>query len=84
MMRTAPVVADGAAYVSANTAGVYALNAETGAQLWRSPKEGSLPVMAAPAVVDGVVYVNAEDGNLYALDSATGELLWEVAPGEWE
>ena len=84
MMRTAPVVADGVAYLAANTAGVYAVDAETGAQLWQSPKEGSMPVMARPAIADGTVYVNADDGNLYALDSATGQLLWEVVPGEWE
>lgn len=84
MIPASPVITDGVVYLAARGAGVYALDAETGDQLWRFPNEGIVTVLAAPAVADGVVYVNADDTKLYALDAETGELQWEVAPGEWE
>jgi len=84
MLPASPSIADGVVYLAAREAGVYALEAETGGQLWHYPEEGVLTVLASPAVADGLVYVNADDGKLYALDSATGKLQWEVAPGAEE
>jgi outer membrane protein assembly factor BamB len=84
MLPASPAIAEGVVYVSARQAGVYALKAETGEQLWHYPEEAILRVLASPVVADGLVYVNAEDGRLYALDSATGQLQWDVAPGAQE
>lgn len=81
MITDSPVIAEGIVYFSANNAGVYALKAETGAEVWHYPEEGTFKALASPAVADQLVYVNADDGNLYALDAATGELKWTIEPG---
>jgi outer membrane protein assembly factor BamB len=68
---------------------VYALNAQTGALVWRYQTYevgtedwdvGAGVVTTAPGVngfADGVAYVNAKDGILYALDLATGAMIWQ-------
>jgi len=69
------VVANGIVYVAGANGGLYALDAATGAQLWKSG--GS----SAPAVADGVVYVGSRDGNVYALDAETGAVRWKAPTG---
>ena len=76
----APALSDGVVYVGADDAKVYALNAETGEQLWNF-ETGD--VVRSPATVsDGIVYVGSNDNNLYALDAATGDLLWQHDTGD--
>jgi outer membrane protein assembly factor BamB len=71
----APALSDGVVYVGADDAKVYALNAETGEQLWNF-ETGD--VVRSPAIVsDGIVYVGSNDNNLYALDAETGNLMWQ-------
>jgi outer membrane protein assembly factor BamB len=67
------VIANGILYVGTDFAGVYALNADTGALLWNYATDG--PV-ATPAVANGIVYVPGL--TLYALDANTGALIWQV------
>jgi len=57
-------VANGVVYIGSGGGGVYALNAGTGALLWRYTTGGS--VESSPAVANGVVYVGSLDGNVYA------------------
>lgn len=52
---------------------IYALNARTGALLWKFLTQGQI-VDSSPAVANGVVYIGAD--QLYALDAATGAFLW--------
>jgi len=77
-----PVVADGIAYVGSHDNYLYALDAATGARLWRFRGGGPC---AAPSVVDGVIYLSSVylggDGSLYALDAITGQPLWEYGLG---
>jgi outer membrane protein assembly factor BamB len=65
-------VASGVLYLQASDA-LYALNANTGAELWHFTQSG------APAVGTGVVYVAAD--ALYALRATNGALLWKYTPG---
>jgi outer membrane protein assembly factor BamB len=71
-------VADGVVYVGTYRGYVYALNASTGAKLWR--RKMGCEVNAPPAVANGVVYVYAylcgETSKLYALNARTGANLW--------
>ena len=71
---------------------VYALNAATGARLWRfqtvqtSDDEdvGAGPTISAPGVngfTDGVVYIDGKDGVEYALDLVTGQSIWSFTLG---
>lgn len=54
---------------------VYALEAETGRELWSVFTGG--PVRLAPTVADGRVYVGSDDGAVYCLRAASGELVWK-------
>jgi len=69
---------------------VYALNASTGALVWRFATQhfdldedvGAGPTISAPGVngiADGAVYVAGKDNIMYALDLTTGTELWEYS-----
>jgi outer membrane protein assembly factor BamB len=68
---------------------VYALNANTGALVWRYKTSNvALADVGAPPTIsprgrngftDGVVYVTGKDKVVYALDLATGTLIWKYA-----
>ena len=71
---------------------VYALNARTGALVWRYRTStasladvGASPVISTPGqngFASGVVYVPGKDKTVYALNLTTGGLIWKYAlPG---
>jgi outer membrane protein assembly factor BamB len=65
-----PVVSGGMVYSSSNDGNVYALNADTGALVWKAEGYG-------PAVADGIVYfMGSYDTFLYARNARTGALVW--------
>lgn len=71
-----PVSADGTLFFASGTR-LYAVDAETGTQKWRYPKDTLLtsPILSTPTVTGGTVYFGTGDG-LYALDTATGKQRW--------
>jgi uncharacterized repeat protein (TIGR01451 family) len=75
---SSPAVVNGVVYAGYGFgAGLYALNATTGAILWTF----ATPVESSPAVANGVVYVGSDDGNVYALNASTGAMLWSYTTG---
>jgi polyvinyl alcohol dehydrogenase (cytochrome) len=73
-----PVIADGCLYIGTNRGWVLALNADTGALVWRA----SMPGMINGSVVveDGRVYVPFDltsDTYMAAFDQFTGRRLWQ-------
>jgi outer membrane protein assembly factor BamB len=71
---------------------VYALNAATGARLWRfqtaqlgdDEDVGAGPTISPPGgngFADGVVYIDGKDGIEYALDLVTGDMIWSFTLG---
>ncbi len=58
-------MANGVVYVGSNDDNVYALNAGTGALLWKYTTRGQID-FSSPSVANGVVYVASLDGNVYA------------------
>ena len=71
---------------------VYALNAVTGARLWRfqtaqlgdDEDVGAGPAISPPGgngFADGVVYIDGKDGVEYALDLVTGHKIWSFTLG---
>lgn len=88
-MDSSPTVADGTLYFGSGSSGsfhpqstVYAVDADTGTEIWRfETPEG--PVTAAPTVVDGTVYVGSIDNRLYAVEADTGTKLWEYETDSW-
>jgi quinohemoprotein ethanol dehydrogenase len=82
-----PIVVDGIMYTSGPWGTVYALDAKTGAELWRYDPEvdGNYARRACCDVVNrgvavwkGKVYVGVLDGYLVCMDSETGKILWRV------
>jgi hypothetical protein len=54
--------------------GLYAIDADTGAEKWVYPTE--LPLGHSPTVYKGVVYVAGFDKMLHAINAYTGQRLW--------
>jgi quinohemoprotein ethanol dehydrogenase len=86
-VEATPIVVDGVMYVTSSWSMVYALNAKTGALLWKyDPKVDKAVghnaccdvVNRGVAVWKGKVYVGVLDGRLVALDAKTGTPVWSV------
>jgi outer membrane protein assembly factor BamB len=71
-----PTVVKNVAYFSGGEGYVYAINASTGALIWKSA--AGTPT-APPAVANGRVYIHSYDGNLFSFDARTGKLVWTYA-----
>jgi hypothetical protein len=61
---SSPAVANGIVYIGSESDNVDALNATTGALVWKYVAGNE--VYSSPAVSDGVVFVGSFDGNVYA------------------
>jgi len=59
---------------------VYALDAASGALVWKF-KTGDV-VHASPAIADGTLYVGSWDSYFYALDASTGAQRWRFKTGD--
>jgi len=70
---TSPAVANGVVYISEYDGVLYALNAATGAVLWRNP---TVFAGSTPAVANGMVYVGGLDGNVYGVNANSGAVIW--------
>ena len=68
---------EGRIYATNGLGDVEAIDAATGAQIWRSRPGG--PLRGAPTIANGNVYVISQDNQLFALDPADGKLRWNGA-----
>lgn len=59
--------------------GLYALDADTGAERWVYATE--LPLGHSPTIHNGVAYVGSFDHRIHAIDALTGEGLWTFEAG---
>lgn len=67
-------VLDNRVFVTTGVGDVAALDATTGAVLWKKRPGG--PLRGAPTVEYGQIYVMSQDNQLYALDQASGDVQW--------
>lgn len=83
--QTTPLVADGVMYLSAPFSHVIAVDASSGAELWRYEHKSTAkklccgPANRGVAIAYGKVYVATVDARLIALDQKTGKVLWDIA-----
>lgn len=70
-----PAVVDGTVYVLSVT-GLYALDAETGAELW---SDGRISGTSSPSYANGRVFALDSGAILYAFDADAGTELWHAA-----
>ncbi len=67
----------GKVYVTTGVGEVAALNAETGAEIWRI--QLASPLRGSPTVAFGALYVMTQDNQVISLDIATGATQWTEA-----
>jgi eukaryotic-like serine/threonine-protein kinase len=79
-IQGAPAVANGEVYFGSDDGYLYALDASTGALLWKFLGTQYF-AYAAPAVVNGIVYALSLAGDLYAVNANTGVFIWKYATG---
>jgi alcohol dehydrogenase (cytochrome c) len=87
----APVVYDGVIY-AINAKWTFAIDAETGRQIWRTPvqtepgmtRAGSAIYRGAPVIYDGKLFRVTVDNHLVALEMKTGRVLWNKKFAEWK
>jgi outer membrane protein assembly factor BamB len=72
---SSPAVANGVAYIADGGPDLFALNAATGAKVWRAADFNTL---SSPAVANGIVYIG-DDTGLSAFNAATGTKLWNFS-----
>jgi PQQ-dependent dehydrogenase (methanol/ethanol family) len=84
-LEATPLVVDGVMYATTTWSNVFALDARTGALLWRwdpgipqtnGPSLCCGPVNRGVAYYDGKVYAGLLDGRLVALDASDGTVAW--------
>jgi PQQ-dependent dehydrogenase, methanol/ethanol family len=84
-LNVTPIVVDGVMYVSSSRNRVFALDAETGREIWQYryqfPKDFIVsygPWNRGVAVAHGRVFMGTLDNHVVALDQKTGRELWKV------
>jgi len=73
-----PTVLNGIAYFSSEDFNVYAVELETGREIWRHSL-GDEPQARHIPIVDRTAYIGAWDGHLYAINIDTGDRVWRSA-----
>lgn len=68
---------NGRLYATSGLGDVEAIDASTGAQLWRVRPAG--PLRGAPTIANDNVYVITQDNQLFALNPADGKVRWNAA-----
>ena len=84
-MQSTPLVVDGVMYVSTAWNHVFALDAASGAQIWRYdyPEPEAIPGLYGTwnrgvAVAYGLVFMGTLDNHVVAIDRKTGKEAWKV------
>jgi outer membrane protein assembly factor BamB len=71
----------GRVYVASMDHHLYAVELESGQQLWAFEADGALT--GTPALSDGVLYFGALNNTFYAVDAEAGAELWSVPTEGW-
>ena len=87
-----PIVRDGVIYVSTGADDVFAIDAETGRQLWvyQAHLEKTIStvccgwVSRGVAIGEGKIFLGRLDGAIVALDQHTGKQVWSVQAERWQ
>jgi alcohol dehydrogenase (cytochrome c) len=83
--EAAPIVVDGVMFVSGWDGYIWAIDAETGQELWRHKREIPLDtplccgnINRGVAVAKGKVFVASQNGYLVAIDATNGKEVWST------
>jgi outer membrane protein assembly factor BamB len=70
-------------FISSMDHHLYALEAETGSLIWKSPDLGAAIVSSPTFGEDGVIFVGTFGDEMLALDAKTGAILWRAPATGW-
>ncbi|MGB8251991.1 MAG: serine/threonine-protein kinase [Anaerolineaceae bacterium] len=73
-IRSSPYYHDDVVYIGAYDRNLYAINADDGKMLWKSPTDGG--IASKPAILGQSIFIGSEDQNLYAISTKSGSVLW--------
>ena len=78
-VRGAAVGRDGIVFIGSEDARLFAVNAESGKEVWAQPAAVGARILASPALSNGSVVVQTINNQVLAFDAATGQKKWEFA-----
>lgn len=73
-VRSSPHVTEGTVYIGSYDHNLYALRAEDGELVWKTPTEAG--IASTPCAWQDRVFVGSEDHHIYAIYRPTGRILW--------
>ncbi len=73
-VRGSPAYEAGTVFIGSYDHNLYALDATSGAFMWKIPTEGG--IVTKPAVTSELIFVGSEDGNLHAINTRSGKPAW--------
>jgi outer membrane protein assembly factor BamB len=76
-----PIVVDEMVLIPSSDGHLYALNVDTGQQVWDQPFAARAALWSSPVIDEDRIYLGSLDHYLYALDLSSGELIWETDLG---
>jgi outer membrane protein assembly factor BamB len=76
-----PVLADGRLLVTSLDGGLYAIDPETGAEIWHFESDQGL--VSTPVVAGDLVLASGFGSTLYGIDLADGSERWAFKAGHW-
>jgi len=74
-----PAVREGVVYFGSADNHVYAVDAETGNEMWRFRTFGK--IFSTPAVIGSMLFIGSYDKNLYAIGIDDGKEIWRFSTG---
>lgn len=77
---SSPAVFNGKVYFGSGDGNIYAVDARSGALVWKFATKDV--VHASPAIAYNTVFIGSWDSSLYALDAETGQEKWAFKAGE--
>jgi len=83
MAGVQPIVADGKVFVGTMSGTLYAIDSETGADVWAFKTGGA--ILHTGAVAEGKVFFGNAEGKVYAINAADGTRAWsvQIGPAVW-
>lgn len=79
--QSKPTAVDGKVFIGTPSRFIYAVNAFTGREIWKSEYAGA--ISAAPSYADGRIFAGQQGGedSFYCLDAETGRKIWAQTLG---
>jgi len=79
-INTEPLIINGILYFGSTDGNMYALDCETGKELWRFKTNGII-FESGPQFYKGLIFFGSFDGCIYAVDAKNGKLVWKFKTG---